>query len=195
MNKLLTYFSSKREEKEIGQSIYLYYHNSLRKVIGKKVLHAREMAECDNLPVDIPAPTPQALISLMNEPNKTQEILKLFENNDRIVFAYLYEYEYSRIRSYIFSKSGKYHGAYDIFQETITTIYEMSIKQTLKIKTTFSAYFFTIARNLWIKEIKNRNKEKIFYEEVIEDTDIDESLKTEDFPDQYEIICNLMDQL
>ena len=65
---------------------------------------------------------------------------------------------------------GKRTDAEDIFQKALLQLAVRYKKEKFEIKTSFEAYFFTVCKNLWRREL-NKSKVKVTKEGIVELTD------------------------
>lgn len=96
----------------------------------------------------------------MNTPEQhtDQQIVALLRIGDTSVFEKLYKGKYYLIESLVVKKGGDKHDAKDIFHESLIVLYKNVRKEDFELTSSLSTYIFSIARNLWLKEITKRTK-------------------------------------
>ncbi len=87
-----------------------------------------------------------------------QQIVKSLRKGDTSVFEKLYKDKYYLIESLVVKKGGDKHDAKDIFHESLIVLYKNIRKEEFELTSSLSTYIFSIARNLWLKEITKRSK-------------------------------------
>ena len=80
-------------------------------------------------------------------------------NND--VLSALYKKYYKIVLKFILYNSGTSADAQDIYQETIIVLFESVKKPGFELKCQLQTYIFSIAKRLWLKELKKK-RENIF---------------------------------
>ena len=79
------------------------------------------------------------------------------ENND--VILYIYNNSFKPVRHMITRNSGSEEDARDIFQDSLIILYKKLKAQSLKLKCSVGTFIYSIARLLWLKELKTRGME------------------------------------
>lgn len=70
----------------------------------------------------------------------------------------LYQQYYSSIEAYVLSNQGNAQEAADIFQDSLVILYQHIREGQFKEKSSIKTYLFAIARNLWIKVLRERGQ-------------------------------------
>jgi RNA polymerase sigma factor (sigma-70 family) len=68
------------------------------------------------------------------------------------------------VRNYILKHGGSEEDSRDIFQDGIMVVYEQRKNRGLVLTSDFGTYLYAICRNIWLKQI--RDKQKIVYNEM-----------------------------
>ena len=79
------------------------------------------------------------------------------ENDD--VLLYIYKNSFRPVRHLITTNSGNEEDARDIFQEALVILYKKLKSNNLRLYCSVSTFIYSIARLLWLKELKKRGKE------------------------------------
>jgi RNA polymerase sigma factor (sigma-70 family) len=79
------------------------------------------------------------------------------ENND--VILYIYNNSFKPVRHMITRNSGSEEDARDIFQDSLIILYKKLKARSLKLKCSVGTFIYSIARLLWLKELKTRGME------------------------------------
>jgi len=99
---------------------------------------------------------------LVNNINYTEKELVsgiIKENND--VILYIYKNSFRPVRHLITRNSGSEEDARDIFQDSLVVLYKKLKTGSLKLSCSVSTFLYSIARLLWLKELRIRGKEII----------------------------------
>ncbi len=108
-------------------------------------------------------------------------------NGKNDVLSALYKKYYNVVLKFILYNSGTAASAQDIYQETIIVLFESVKKPGFELKCQLQTYIFSIAKRLWLKELKKNGKTFLF-KEVEENKIVD---VTEDLKDYDEIEANI----
>ena len=73
-------------------------------------------------------------------------------------FEYLYEEVFPVVADIVSKQGGSFQDAKDIFQDALIIFYEKSIEGELNVKLSNEAYIVGIAKHLWIKKFKVKNR-------------------------------------
>jgi RNA polymerase sigma factor (sigma-70 family) len=76
------------------------------------------------------------------------------ENND--VILYIYNNSFRPVRNMITRNSGSEEDARDIFQDSLIILYKKLKARSLKLRCSVSTFLYSIARLLWLKELRAR---------------------------------------
>jgi RNA polymerase sigma factor (sigma-70 family) len=97
-------------------------------------------------------------------------------NND--VLSALYKKYYNIVLKFILYNSGTSAAAQDVYQETIIVLFESVKKPGFELKCQLQTYIFSIAKRLWLKELKKNGKTFLFKESEENNlVDVSEDLK------------------
>lgn len=105
--------------------------------------------------------------------NDFVEGLKL---GDDLVLKALYKKYYNLVLKLVVSNSGSSEAAQDVYQETIIVLYEKCKDPEFKLNCQLQTYIYSVARNLWLKQLKkhgNVGELKEYHQEVYEDSGLD----------------------
>ncbi len=80
----------------------------------------------------------------------------LRQNND-VVLRALYKKFYTVVLKYVVNNSGNSDAAEDVYQETIIVLYENVQKPGFQLNCQLQTFIYSIARRLWLKQLRNHN--------------------------------------
>lgn len=84
-------------------------------------------------------------------------------NNE--VLSALYKKYYNIVLKFIVNNSGTQEAAQDIYQETIIVLYENVQKPGFQLNCQLQTYIYSIAKRLWLKQLKKNSKTFLFKED------------------------------
>jgi RNA polymerase sigma factor (sigma-70 family) len=82
----------------------------------------------------------------------------------------------SSVRKYIHSNSGTTDDAKDIFQDALVVLYKNVQSQTFTLTVPLKTYLLAIVKNLWLQELRRRNKIPV----TTEQADVPDMVLTDD---------------
>jgi RNA polymerase sigma factor (sigma-70 family) len=201
---------------KIAQSISIYFRNVTRKEIDSHFLKAKSsllskqkeedlsivkevsveyQKQKEDTGIRFRMITKAENIFNLPEPEKSKIIIEYLLNQDQVVFDYLYEIELPKIVKLVIRNHGSIQNAEDIFQDALMIIYEKICKNDLKIQSSFCGYLYSVAKNIWYKQLQNNNLNVVFIDDVQHD-DMDTSFFVdESIPDNFELIAKVIDSL
>lgn len=130
---------------------------------------------------------PSKTIFFVEEHNNHEYYIKGLRNNDQAIMHKIYQEFQASFRSWVLNNSGTDLDAEDTFQEALIAIYIKANHDDFLLESSFGAYFFGVAKNLWRKKlIKKKRAQKVrntlFQEQVSEvkrNNVFDESLQND----------------
>jgi len=91
-----------------------------------------------------------------------EEIITGLRKRDNRVLQYLYKNSFNPVKQLILNNTGSESDAEDIFQETLIIIFKkLKEEQDFELTSAFSTYLYSIARLLWLKQLRNVKKIEI----------------------------------
>ena len=84
-------------------------------------------------------------------------------NNE--LLSVLYKRHYNVVLKFIVNNSGTEEAAQDIYQETIIVLYENAQKPDFSLSCQLQTYIYSIAKRLWLKQLKKSGKTFLFKED------------------------------
>lgn len=93
------------------------------------------------------------------------EFIEGLRSGNSGVLSALYKKYYNIVLKFIVNNSGTDEAAQDIYQETIIVLYENAQKPTFELNCQLQTYIYSIARRLWLKQLKKNSKTFLFKED------------------------------
>lgn len=106
-----------------------------------------------------------------------QEWLKMLSKGDSATIKRIYTVHYRMISSWILKHNGSEQDAADICQESVVVLYEKSKSGDFQLTSKISTYLFSVAKNLWYKELSKRGQEIYTDEQIEQESNYEEDLK------------------
>lgn len=70
----------------------------------------------------------------------------------------IYQSNYSMVAYFVKKNNGTDEDAADIFQDSLIAMYNKAAANNLQLTASLSTYIYSIARNLWYKKLRSRNR-------------------------------------
>jgi RNA polymerase sigma factor (sigma-70 family) len=86
------------------------------------------------------------------------EIIEGFRKTDNKVLNYVYLTYFRIVESYILKSGGRSEDVKDIFQDGLSTVYTKTRDPEFELNCAFGTYLFSVCKNLWLWELRNRKK-------------------------------------
>ncbi|WP_299210953.1 RNA polymerase sigma factor [uncultured Aquimarina sp.] len=93
--------------------------------------------------------------------------LKQLVTGDTKLIQDVYKKEFPKIRRFVLTNNGDIADAEDVFQKALMQLIARYKIKPFVIETSFGAYFYTVCRNLWRREL-NKQKRIVTNDEVLE---------------------------
>jgi len=87
--------------------------------------------------------------------------------NDATAFEQLYDECYPAIAGYVQQNSGNEQDAEDVFQETMIVVLQNLRKPDFVLSSSVKTYMYAVARNLWLKRLRDSKPATAHYDEEL----------------------------
>lgn len=94
-----------------------------------------------------------------------EQFIEGMRNGSNEILETLYKKYYTVVLKFIVNNSGSEQAAEDIYHETIIVLYENAQKTDFKLSCQLQTYIYSIAKRLWLKQLKKNGKTFLFKEE------------------------------
>ncbi len=89
-----------------------------------------------------------------------EEIIDGLRRRDNRILKYIYKHNYTAIQRLVLSNSGTEEDAKDLFQESLMIAFKnVRKKKKFTLESSFQTYIYSIARLLWLKNLRDKNNE------------------------------------
>ena len=108
-------------------------------------------------------------------PLEETQFIEGIRTNDQALIKMVYRSHYSLVRSYVIKNKGSEDDARDIYQECMAILCRnLQHEPTFQLSCSLSTFLFSVARNLWLKHLRDNNRTGVLMEDrqVEEDADI-----------------------
>ena len=105
-----------------------------------------------------------------------EEIVAAIKKNENLneTVRYLYQAHFDSLANFIRTNSGRQEDAEDYFQETLAVFINIVHRDKFRGDSSIKTFLHSIMRNLWLNELKRRNKaltrETVYYEQSEKET-------------------------
>ncbi len=97
------------------------------------------------------------------------EIVEGLKRGSDAHLKWVYTEYYTMVESLILSNSGDKENAKDIYQESMVVLYENCQKEGFELNCKLSSYLYSIARNLWLKQLRKKSNNNLQIEKDFSD--------------------------
>ncbi len=97
-------------------------------------------------------------------------IIQGIKENGNAPYAYLYKTAYPVVERFILQNSGSAADARDIFQNALIVLHNKAEAGKLEVTSSLKTYLYSICRNLWLKELREKRKLNINVAEEIDES-------------------------
>jgi RNA polymerase sigma factor (sigma-70 family) len=115
---------------------------------------------------------------------RDNDYLNGIRRNDPRVLNRIYQDFFPRIANTIRQNSGGEDDARDIFQDALVIIFQKARDPEFKLTSSFYTYLYAVARNLWLKKLRKKDRDWVTIDREMESIDdgpelIDEEIRRE----------------
>jgi RNA polymerase sigma factor (sigma-70 family) len=93
------------------------------------------------------------------------EFIEGLRTGNNEILSALYKKYYNIVLKFIVNNSGSEEAAQDIYQETVIVLYENARKENFELNCQLQTYVYSIAKRLWLKQLKKSGKTFLFKED------------------------------
>lgn len=106
------------------------------------------------------------------------DFIEGLRQGDNLVLTALYKKYYNIVLKLIVNNNGSQEAAQDIYQETVIALYENVRKPGFELNCQLQTYIYSVAKRLWLKQLKKNGKTFLLKEEEDEElADVSEDLQ------------------
>jgi len=92
-------------------------------------------------------------------PGKNHPQIEKLLQGDEATIRLLYDKLFPKFTGFVYKNNGNYSEAEEVFHDALYQLIARARVSGVEIKSSFEAYFFTVCKNLWMKELNKRKKE------------------------------------
>jgi RNA polymerase sigma factor (sigma-70 family) len=100
----------------------------------------------------------QLMVSHSSNIMTDEALISSLATGDSKTIQYIYKTIYPSVEKMVFKMNGSTHDAYDVFQDSVTILYEKAKAGNLDIACKVSTYLIAIAKNIWLTKLTKRKK-------------------------------------
>jgi RNA polymerase sigma factor (sigma-70 family) len=117
------------------------------------------------------------------QPLDEQTLIHGIKNNHTMAIVYVYRKNFPAIANFIRLNGGNNDEAKDIFQDAMMVLFHNLQNAEFNLSCQLSTYIYSVSRNLWLTELKRKNRNTIEIQDVEElisdeETNVDEAKET-----------------
>jgi len=105
-----------------------------------------------------------------------EALIRSLAIGDSKAISYIYKSCYPTIEKMVFKMNGSMDEAYDVFQDSMTILYEKAKANDLALTCKLSTYLTAIAKHLWLKKLSSKKKQSF----TVLNDDVDYQLAVQD---------------
>src|ERR1700761_7482131 len=94
-----------------------------------------------------------------------EEFIAGLRSGSNDVLGALYKKYYPLVLKFILNNSGSEEAARDVYQETVIILYENAQKPEFSLSCQLQTYVYSIARRMWLKQLKKSGRTFLLKEE------------------------------
>jgi RNA polymerase sigma factor (sigma-70 family) len=104
-----------------------------------------------------------------------EALIRSLASGDSKAIQYIYRNTYQTIEKMVFKMNGSTDDAYDVFQDSMTILYEKAKGGQLELSCKLSTYLTAIAKHLWLKRLSKRKRQSfsVIHENTPEPVSVD----------------------
>ncbi|MCX7955200.1 MAG: sigma-70 family RNA polymerase sigma factor [Bacteroidales bacterium] len=87
-----------------------------------------------------------------------KKLLEDLKNTNQMAIFYIYKKFYPTILNFIKLNGGDENDAKDIFQESVLSLFYNLQNPNFELKCQLKTYLYSVSKNLWLNELKKKNK-------------------------------------
>lgn len=116
-----------------------------------------------------------------------EEVITGIKNDDQSTMSELYRAYYPLILNFVVNNKGDEQDAKDVYQEAFMILIHNIKHEVFKAESKIKTYLYSICRRQWLKELQNRNRYMVGYQEHDDyiEFDTDEGQEIDAFRQRY----------
>lgn len=114
--------------------------------------------------------------------------------SDHDILKYIYKVCYSDVSRHILNNHGSALEVKEVVQDAVVIIYKKAVKNELSFSKSFTAYFFSVCKLLWLKRLRNKRYYDMAFDKLFDPLSerSEESLYKEGSYSTIEEVCPLL---
>ncbi|GAB3893706.1 hypothetical protein GCM10028803_08090 [Larkinella knui] len=113
-------------------------------------------------------------------------LIELLRTGDTSAYEWVYKKYYPSIARFVQRNKGNEGDAEDIFQESVLLIYQKITAPDFRLTSTLKTFLFSIARNLWLKKLRDEKLVTISEDQLILLHDSVDFVSTDPSPEEVQ---------
>ncbi len=105
-----------------------------------------------------------------------EALIRSLAIGDSKAINFIYKTNYPTIEKMVFKMNGSIEEAYDVFQDSMTILYEKAKANDLELSCKLNTYLTSIAKHIWMRKLSNKKRQSF----TILHDDVDYQVAVED---------------
>jgi len=101
------------------------------------------------------------------------KIKEAFKKNDNSFITSLYKSHYPTVKKFVLFNTGNEEDAKDLLQEALMIILQKVKNNSFALSCSFSSYLYSIIKNLWLKELRQKRSNGLIIKDLEDIEDVD----------------------
>lgn len=110
-----------------------------------------------------------------------EKLLTQLSNGDENALKQIYRHHFKSVLHLVTTNSGNQEDAKDIYQDAICVLYDAVRKPDFNITCSINTFIYSVAKNLWLKELRKRSGGELRLKEGDDYMDDDANVEAEKF--------------
>jgi RNA polymerase sigma factor (sigma-70 family) len=110
-----------------------------------------------------------------------EALIRSLAIGDSKAINFIYKTNYPTIEKMVFKMNGSMEEAYDVFQDSMTILYEKAKANDLELSCKLNTYLTSIAKHIWMRKLSSKKRQSF----TILHDDVDYQVAVEDDVDRF----------
>ena len=131
----------------------------------------------------------------LNTSTSDDKVIKLMRNDNDAAIKMVYQKHFKMIEQYVLKNSGSTDDAKDLYQDAFMVLYKKIKLPDFVLSSSIGTYLFSVAKNQWLKRLRDRKIRTLNIDEVIQIPATDEPNKETKHSTEIEIATEELKKL
>lgn len=131
----------------------------------------------------------------LNTGTSEDELIDLVRNDNDAAIKFVYQNHYKMIEQYVLKNNGIIDDAKDLYQDAFMVLYNKLKQPEFKLSSSMSTYLFSVAKNLWLKKLRDKKIKTVHIDGIIEQPKEESTLNETRLNKELEITTEALEKL